>query len=57
MIFFEYLYLPLSNRYIKIDIGPHTGADIIKLLKLFLFYGPLVFQAVSCDATPPIGLT
>jgi hypothetical protein len=57
MIFLEYLYLPLSNRYVKIDIGPHTGADIIKLLKLFLFDGPLVFQAANSDATPPTGLT
>jgi hypothetical protein len=57
MIFLEYLYLPLSSRYVKIDVGPHTGADTIKLLKLFLFYGPLVFEAANCDATPPTGLT
>jgi hypothetical protein len=56
MIFLEYLYLPLSNRYVKIDIWPHTGADMIKLLKLVLFDGPLVFQAANCDATPPTGL-
>ncbi len=43
--FLKPTFLERDDIFGIFDLGPHTDADIIKLLKLFLFDGPLVFQA------------